>query len=351
MIEALPDVLIALAGPMLLRDFVARWTRSLRVLPRYFPGAQSTNARYANWYTVFGRIGEPRDRHKGISCFVVPRDAPGVSVGRKEDKLGQRSSDTSDVIFDEVKLNASPPRLGRKTGNLQNSIYWAYSPERSTDGQKTYRISWNKSKAPHGHLIEFGTSRAPAHPFVRPAFSRVNEAIRIVTEKPTGAPSMDTEVCLDAATDRELMEFGLRMSKDVCTRFDMKRAGTNLVIDSECSFGPVSSTTRTTMSGDFQSTYTIRIEGKTDGLPLPNVPKGPQEGSAWFLPPHQPPAHFSLKSGAASSMPYRRGNSASCSGDQIAGSTPFKMPLSTSARLRNNPSIPLPKAGVWISWA
>jgi len=63
-----------------------------------------TNARYARWYTVFGRIGEPRDRHKGITCFVVPRDAPGVSVGRKEDKLGQRASDTSDVIFEDVKL-------------------------------------------------------------------------------------------------------------------------------------------------------------------------------------------------------------------------------------------------------
>lgn len=81
------------------------------------------------------------------------------------------------VIYDEVKLNASPPKLGRKTGNLEAAIYWAFSPEKSTDTQKTYRISWNKKKAPHGHLIEFGTSRAPAHPFVRPAFSRINEAI------------------------------------------------------------------------------------------------------------------------------------------------------------------------------
>src|SRR5260370_30843104 len=63
-----------------------------------------TNARYAQWYTVFGRLGEVRDRHKGITCFVVSRDAPGVSVGKKEDKLGQRASDTSDVLFDEVKL-------------------------------------------------------------------------------------------------------------------------------------------------------------------------------------------------------------------------------------------------------
>src|SRR5258705_7067889 len=63
-----------------------------------------TTAGYAGWKAVLGRIGEPRDRHKGITCFVVPRDAPGVSVGRKEDKLGQRASDTSDVIFEDVKL-------------------------------------------------------------------------------------------------------------------------------------------------------------------------------------------------------------------------------------------------------
>jgi len=63
-----------------------------------------TNARFASWYTVFGRIGDVRDRHKGITCFVVPRDLPGVSVGKKEDKLGQRASDTSDVLFEDVKL-------------------------------------------------------------------------------------------------------------------------------------------------------------------------------------------------------------------------------------------------------
>jgi HK97 gp10 family phage protein len=81
------------------------------------------------------------------------------------------------VIYDEVKLNASPPRLGRQTGKLSDAIYWVHSPEKSSDTQKTYRISWNKTKAPHGHLIEFGTSRAPAHPFLRPAFSKINEAI------------------------------------------------------------------------------------------------------------------------------------------------------------------------------
>src|ERR1041384_1957079 len=63
-----------------------------------------TNARYATWFTVFARTGSPADRHKGITCFVVPRDLAGVSVGKKEDKLGQLASDTSDVLFEEVKL-------------------------------------------------------------------------------------------------------------------------------------------------------------------------------------------------------------------------------------------------------
>jgi acyl-CoA dehydrogenase len=63
-----------------------------------------TNGGTASWYTTFARTGDPKDRHKGITCFVVPRDAPGVSVGKKEDKMGQRASNTTDVLFEEVKL-------------------------------------------------------------------------------------------------------------------------------------------------------------------------------------------------------------------------------------------------------
>jgi HK97 gp10 family phage protein len=81
------------------------------------------------------------------------------------------------VIYDEVKLNASPPRLGLKTGKLFNAIYRVYSPELSSDTVKYYKVSVNKSKAPHWHLLEYGTSRAPAHPFIRPAFNRMSDAI------------------------------------------------------------------------------------------------------------------------------------------------------------------------------
>ncbi|KQW97135.1 hypothetical protein ASC94_10110 [Massilia sp. Root418] len=79
------------------------------------------------------------------------------------------------VVYDEARLNAS---RNRKTGLLQSAIYRAYSPEKSDGTLKLYRVSWNKRKAPHGHLIEFGTSRAPAYPFLRPAVSQLPEAVQ-----------------------------------------------------------------------------------------------------------------------------------------------------------------------------
>ena len=62
-----------------------------------------TNGGVADFYTVFARA-EGTDRHKGITCFVVDRATPGVSVGKKENKMGQRSSNTTDVLFEDVRV-------------------------------------------------------------------------------------------------------------------------------------------------------------------------------------------------------------------------------------------------------
>jgi acyl-CoA dehydrogenase len=62
-----------------------------------------TNASYANWYTIFATT-DPAQRHKTIMCFVVDRDSPGLSIGKKEDKMGQRASDTATVILEDVKV-------------------------------------------------------------------------------------------------------------------------------------------------------------------------------------------------------------------------------------------------------
>lgn len=100
-------------------------------------------------------------------------------------------------------------------------------------------------------------------------------SVQIVTERPEGGPKTNARMCIDAATDRDLMDFGLRMSKDTCKRYDVKRSGQTWTIDAECSFGPVKSVSRTRVSGDFQARVTVRIEGTTEGMPIGG--KGPQE--------------------------------------------------------------------------
>jgi acyl-CoA dehydrogenase len=76
-----------------------------------------TNATMASFYTIFA-TENPELRHKGIGAFIVHRDAKGLSVGRHEDKLGQRASDTAAVMLEEVHVPAAqvlaPPGQGFK---------------------------------------------------------------------------------------------------------------------------------------------------------------------------------------------------------------------------------------------
>jgi acyl-CoA dehydrogenase len=62
-----------------------------------------TNGSVADWYFVLAYT-DPAQRYKGMSAFVVPRDTPGVEVGKKEQNLGQRASDTRAVTFNDVKV-------------------------------------------------------------------------------------------------------------------------------------------------------------------------------------------------------------------------------------------------------
>jgi len=62
-----------------------------------------TNGGVAGWYTVLATFDKGQ-RHKGIACFVVDASTPGVKAGRVEDKMGQRASNTTDVLFEEVVL-------------------------------------------------------------------------------------------------------------------------------------------------------------------------------------------------------------------------------------------------------
>ncbi len=62
-----------------------------------------TNGSVADWYFVVAYT-DPAQRYKGMSAFVVPRDTPGIEVGKKEQNLGQRASDTRALTFNDVKV-------------------------------------------------------------------------------------------------------------------------------------------------------------------------------------------------------------------------------------------------------
>jgi acyl-CoA dehydrogenase len=61
-----------------------------------------TNGGYADWFTVYAKT-DPDAGHRGISAFVVPRDA-GVVVDKHEDKMGQRASNTATISFNDVEI-------------------------------------------------------------------------------------------------------------------------------------------------------------------------------------------------------------------------------------------------------
>jgi len=66
----------------------------------------ATNGGVASLYSVLARTSEQKGA-RGLSFFLVERDRPGVKIGRTENKLGQRGSNTTEVFLDDVRVPAS----------------------------------------------------------------------------------------------------------------------------------------------------------------------------------------------------------------------------------------------------
>ena len=62
-----------------------------------------TNGVIAGAYTVFATVDKTMGL-KGITCFLVERDRAGISIGKHEDKMGIRLSNTTEVVFEDVRV-------------------------------------------------------------------------------------------------------------------------------------------------------------------------------------------------------------------------------------------------------
>jgi acyl-CoA dehydrogenase len=65
-----------------------------------------TNAPIADLFVVFARTRDAQPKDPGIAVFLVPADAPGVTVGPKDAKMGQEGAWTADVTFTDVRVPA-----------------------------------------------------------------------------------------------------------------------------------------------------------------------------------------------------------------------------------------------------
>lgn len=64
-----------------------------------------SNGGIASMYTVFA-LTDPEKGARGMSAFIVPRETPGVTVGKEEDKMGHRASNTVEMYFEDVRVPA-----------------------------------------------------------------------------------------------------------------------------------------------------------------------------------------------------------------------------------------------------
>jgi butyryl-CoA dehydrogenase len=74
----------------------------------------TTNGGDAETYIVFARTDKNAQKHHGISAFIIDKDTPGFTFGKKEKKMGIRSSPTRELIFENCRIPAD--RLLGKAG-------------------------------------------------------------------------------------------------------------------------------------------------------------------------------------------------------------------------------------------
>jgi len=64
-----------------------------------------TNGGVASLYVVFANAA-PQKGARGLTTFIIPRETPGITIGKIEDKMGQRASNTAEIFFEDVRVPA-----------------------------------------------------------------------------------------------------------------------------------------------------------------------------------------------------------------------------------------------------
>lgn len=105
----------ALTEPQAGSDPVAQTTTAIREGDQYVLNGSKcfiTSGQNAGLFIVMAKTDESQ-KHRGISAFLISQDNPGLKVGRVEEKMGLRASDTTDIILQDCQVPAAD-RLGEE---------------------------------------------------------------------------------------------------------------------------------------------------------------------------------------------------------------------------------------------
>ncbi|MGI8796564.1 MAG: acyl-CoA dehydrogenase family protein [Acidimicrobiia bacterium] len=122
---------IAITEPDAGSDVAAITTRAVRDGDTWVVNGRKmfiTNGSRAHFLTCVVQT-EPGSGHGGISLFIVDTDLPGVSVSRKLEKLGMRSSDTAEIALDDVPVPHAN-LIGLEPGQGFAQLMWQLQYER-----------------------------------------------------------------------------------------------------------------------------------------------------------------------------------------------------------------------------
>ncbi|MFK7807478.1 MAG: acyl-CoA dehydrogenase family protein [Saprospiraceae bacterium] len=192
-----------------------------------------------NWIThgisgnvavVIARTGELLDSH-GMTAFIVERDNPGFSGGKKENKLGMRASETAEMIFDNCRVHKSQVlgnegdgfiqamkildggrisiaalSLGIAMGSYEASV--KYAKEREQFGQPIANFQAISFK-----IADMATKISAAELLTRQAADMKNKGKKMTKESAI-AKYYASEICVEIATDAIQIHGGYGYTKD-----------------------------------------------------------------------------------------------------------------------------------------
>lgn len=189
-----------------------------------------TNAGHADLFVVYGTL-DPELKHKGITAAIVPADTPGIVVGKKEDKMGHRSSDTRGVRFDNVRIpkenilgkpgeawsiamktldHSRPLVASSAVGGAQRAMDLSvdYAKER-----KQFGVPIAKHQAVGFMIAEMAMKVEAARLLTFKAASQLDNGIRN-TEVASYAKAFASDSCMQIATDAVQIYGGYGYSKE-----------------------------------------------------------------------------------------------------------------------------------------